>query len=307
MLYFFRGSEGYLKDQEIRKEREKLEDPEFCYQEYWEWTNDILEFVSTVSFLGDRKICVLHFFPDQDAFSKANFRDDVDVYIVTAEIPDTRKSSVKEILKKCITKDFDKISEKMMMKCIEKRLSSRFGFSKVEISAAKEELKRAFHPYLIELTYDLNAVILHVDMIGYAGNLESNTIQAFALESTSLKAYKLSNMMLDQDYSCLDFAKCLLVEQGESPILVISVMLFQIRVCYKASLYEKENYLSLIGIRNFQLYSEFRRYPVGVYAKLHHLLQDAVNRIKRGEKNTVAVVLETIMNCLLIERGERAC
>ena len=307
MLYFFRGAEGYLKEQEIKKAREKLEDPEFCYQEYWEWTNDILEFVSTVSFLGDRKICVLHFFPDQDAFSKANFRDDVDVYIVTAEIPDTRKSSVKEILKKCITKDFDKISEEMMMKCIEKRLSSRFGFSKVEISAAKEELKRAFHPYLIELTYDLNAVILHVDMIGYAGNLESNTIQAFALESTSLKAYKLSNMMLDQDYSCLDFAKCLLVEQGESPILVISVMLFQIRVCYKASLYEKENYLSLIGIRNFQLYSGFRRYPVGVYAKLHHLLQDAVNWIKRGEKNTVAVVLETIMSCLLIERGEEIC
>ena len=51
--------------------------------------------------------------------------------------------------------------------------------------------------------------------------------------------------MLDQDYSCLDFAKCLLVEQGESPILVISVMLFQIRVCYKASLYEKELFLNV--------------------------------------------------------------
>lgn len=307
MIYYLKGSEGYLKSQAIEKARGLLENPELCCKEYWEWSQDILEFISMPPFWGDRKLCILYFFPDSEAFNATSIWDGTDVYIVTAEIPDTRKKNAKALLKKCIVQNFEKVSEEVMMKSIKKRLSSRFGFTEEEILAVEEELKKAFLPYSLELAYDLKSVIIHVDMIGHSGKLDSETIQAFALESTSLKAFKLSVMILNQDNKCLDFARRLLTEQGESPIMLISVMLYQIRICYKAALYEGENFLTLVGVRSFQLYPEFKRYPVSVYAELHHKMQEAVNRIKSGEKNAEAVILEMITSCLLIEKGECPC
>ena len=107
---------------------------------------------------------------------------------------------------------------------------------------------------------------------------------------------------LDQKPECIDYAKKLL-DQGESPIGMLSLVLYQIRVCYKATLCREGNYLAKIGIRSYQLYGEFLKYGPDKYKALYTELQDAVNRIKNGEKSS-AVVLDTIMRCLQIEKGE---
>ena len=62
--------------------------------------------------------------------------------------------------------------------------------------------------------------------------------------------------------------------------------------------------MAKIGIRSYQLYGEFLKYGPDKYKALYKELQDAVNRIKNGEKSSSAVVLDTIMRCLQIEKGE---
>ena len=300
MIFMMEGNERYLKKQEIAQAVNLLEVSDLCYQEFWEWDDAILEFIGIPPFIGDKKICVLYFFPENESFLKASIWEGTDIYIVTESYPDRRKSVVNALLKKCTVKKYEKIHEDTLDKCIFSRLKGH-GFSAEEIQAAAEELMQAFYPYFADPVLTLDTVIMHVDMIGFSGSLESESIRAYALDGSSLKGYRLATMLLDQKEESINYASALL-DQGESPIGLMSLVLFQIRICYKASLCRKGNYLSQIGIRNYQLYENFLRYGIDVYVDLYSELQGAVNRLKSGEKNSKAVVLDTIIHCLQIEK-----
>lgn len=81
----------------------------------------------------------------------------------------------------------------------------------------------------------------------------------------------------------LNFGKRLL-EDGEQPINIISLVLYQLRICYKAKLFSDENYKALIGVQGFQLFKDFNRYTAATYKKLINLFVSGINRIKKGEK-----------------------
>ena len=300
MIYFMEGNERYLKKQEIVQAVGRLEVKDFCYQEFWQWNDDILEFIGIAPFIGDKKICVLYFFPENESLLHATIWEGTDIYIISETYPDRRKSVVNALLKKCTVKKYEKIHEDTLYKCIFSRLKGH-GFSAEEIQAAEKELMQAFYPYFADPAMTLETVITHVDMIGYSGSLESESIRTYALDSSSLKGYRLATMILDQKEESIDYASRLL-DQGESPIGLLSLVLFQIRICYKASLCRKGNYLSQIGIRSYQLYEKFLRYGIDVYVDLYGELQGAVNRLKSGEKNSKAVVSDTILYCLQIEK-----
>ena len=302
MILYMEGTERYLKLKEIKKAASLLADKDFCYQEFWTWDDSILEFISAPPFFGDKKICVLYFFPEDDRLLKASIWEGTDIYILTENMPDRRKNAVTQLLKAAEVKKYEKIHEDILYKCIFKRLQGH-GYKPEEINAVEDSLMQAFYPYLVDYSINLDAVITHVDMIGYSDSLSTESIMAFALESGSLKGYRLANMVLDQKPECIDYAKKLL-DQGESPIGMLSLVLYQIRVCYKATLCREGNYLAKIGIRSYQLYGEFLKYGPDKYKALYTELQDAVNRIKNGEKSSSAVVLDTIMRCLQIEKGE---
>lgn len=303
MLYYFDGPENYLKIQEIEKAKKKLEDPEMNFREFHEWDPEIRNFLTCSSFISEKKICVLHFFPEEESFLGVCGTDNADIYLVPEESPDSRKTIVRQILNESNVRKFEKIDDHTLLKCIYARLS-KHGFQKAQMDEVQEELKRAFQPYLMDYKVGLDTVIVHVDMIGYSGSLTPESIQTFSLESSSLKGYKLATMVLNREKGCIDFTDRLL-DQGESAISLLSLVLFQIRVCYKASLFSEKNYLKLIGIRNYQLYPNFERYSPETYGEMYGILQDAVNRIKRGEKAKPAVI-ESINRCLdLTEKIKR--
>lgn len=304
MLYYFAGKETYLKKQELKKIKQSMECPELTVGEYWELSPEAIDFMLSVPFAGDKKVCILNFFPEAEAFSQIanNMPDYLDVYIVSNSFPDMRKKVVKEILSVAQKREFEKISESLLFKCISSRLQ-RFGFSLAEIEAVKTDLTAAFHGYTMYADMDLDIVIKHVDMIGYTGSLTPENIRAFAPDSTDLRMFLLSSMLLSKDEGCLDFARRLM-EQGETGIGMLNLVAYQIRICYKAVLFtEDRNYLSLIGIRNFQLYKGFRQYNPATYKRVYGILITGINRIKKGEKQN-GVLSDCLLASLAVLKEE---
>ena len=66
-----------------------------------------------------------------------------------------------------------------------------------------------------------------------------------------------------------------------------------------ASLFSDENYLSLIGIRNYQLYKNFLDYPVDIYRRIYSVLMESIRRIKLGE-NSETVMAECLTQSLTV-------
>ena len=159
-----------------------------------------------------------------------------------------------------------------------------------------------FHGYILHADMDLEVVQKHVQMIAFSGALTPENIRTFAPDSSDYRAYKLSNMLLSKNASCVSFARQLL-EQGETAIGIFSLVAYQLRVCYKAVLFREENYLSLIGIRDYQLYKRFADYRAGTYKAIYSVFMDGIRRVKKGE-DVNAIMTDCLMNALAILKEE---
>ena len=201
-------------------------------------------------------------------------------------------------------REFEKINEHLLYKCISSRLQ-RLGYEQKEIEQVKDTLMECFHGYIMHHDIDLEIVQKHVQMIAFSGALTEDNIRAFALDSADFRAYRLSNMLLSLDADCLDFANKLLV-QGETAIGLLSLVAYQIRVCYKACLFSDDNYLSLIGIRNYQLFNDFKKYKADTYKRVFQVLITGIKRVKKGEKQ-VSIMADCLMESLEILKEESLC
>lgn len=298
-VYYFSGYENYLKKKELKKITDKIEYPELNVASFHEAGPELLDFLSSYPFIGDKKICVLRFFPEEKDVCNAlkELSSSTDVYIVPDGPPDRRKNTVKEILAFAEEKEFKKISDELLFKSISAMLK-RFGFSEEEISERKRMLLEAFSGYRMHAEMDLEEVQKHVKMIAYSGSLTEENIKTFAPDNSEHKAFKISSMLLGKDENCVGFAKSLL-EQGDSAIGLFSLIAYQIRVCYKATLFKDEKYLNLIGIRDYQLYAGFKNYGADKYLKIYELLMDGIRRVKKGGRGEV-VMADTLMAALAI-------
>ncbi len=285
-LYCFSGYETFLKKKALLKVIESIEFPEINIQKYTEYTDDILNFLDTSPFGDSKKVGIFYFFPDSEDFAsylkKNGLPDYTDIYILIHGFPDMRKKTVKAILNYAIERTFDKVSEEQLYASIEMRLSGKYHFSVDEIRKNKSLLMDSFHAYFMYADVDLEYVIKYVDQLGFSGILSPETIRTYSPDSSDLRAFRLATLLLSRDDSCISFGKKLL-EEGEAPIGIISLILYQLRICYKAKLFSSENYESLIGIRRFQLFKDFKIYSVISYKKLINLFIDGIHRIKKGE------------------------
>lgn len=289
-IYLFGGKEDFLKQKELRKILEEISFPEMNLWEAYEYSEEIISFLNTFPVMDKKKICVLHFFPASEdlVWEMEHLSDDIDVYILTKEMPDQRKSLTKRVLKISEIRTFEKVSEEILQKSIRLRLA-RAGYTQEQISSVDKILQEVFYVYIQDPDMDLYQVQMHVDMIALGGQLDYEHIHEFAPDSENLKAYKLSGMLLERNPACIGFAQQLLL-QGENPIMILSLILYQIRVCYKAKLFQKEKYLNLIGIRSHQIFNNFSSYSASLYMGVYEILLIGINRIKKGEKGNAVLI-----------------
>lgn len=110
MLYYYSGTESYLKKSALKKICDTISHPELNTAEFWEASPKLYSFIDTFPFVGGKKVCILHYFPDDKAFLEISRKmpDFTDVYIAVSSYPDKRKKIVKEILELAQEKEFKK-------------------------------------------------------------------------------------------------------------------------------------------------------------------------------------------------------
>lgn len=282
-VFYFSGKENYLKKQEIKKISKDVECPELNVVGFHELSPELYDFVYTSPFVGTKKLAILYFFPEQEEFLSVvnDIPESTDIYILTSVLPDQRKKVVKQLMQLVETREFNKIDEQILYKCISSRLQ-RLGYTEKDVEAVKDVIMECFHGYILYADMDLEVVQKHVQMIAFSGALTPDNIRAFSPDSSDYRAFLLSNMLLSGDNTCIEFAHKLL-KQGETAIGLFSLVAYQIRVCYKAVLFSGENFLSRIGIRNYQIYKNFADYDAKTYIKIYKLLMEGIRRIKKGE------------------------
>lgn len=302
-VYYFEGKESFTKKQELNKHLEGIGIPEMNVCKFYEYDPVIIEFMLSVPFFADKKIGILYFFPEEEAFNNAvkELPDSTDIYILTQEIPDQRKKLVKELISLVERKSFDKIDEQLLFKCISSRLQ-RLGYPAEEIKAVKDILMESYSGYFRHENIDLEVVQMHVHMLAFSGSLSPENIRTFSPDSLDYRAFRLTNMLLEKNEKCIEFARTLL-EQGEQAISLISLIAYQIRICYKASLFSKENYLNLIGIRRYQLFEDFALYDTQKYVNIYKILMESIRKVKKGE-NAGAVMTICLAESLAILKEE---
>ena len=80
----------------------------------------------------------------------------------------------------------------------------------------------------------------YTDMIGNAGQIDQETVEYFISETFTQKAYELSKLMLcGKKTEMMQLASRLIRENDENRIGLLSLVLSQIRICYKADLFLK--------------------------------------------------------------------
>ena len=302
-VHYFSGYENYLKKQELKKITGTIECPELNVGRFHEWSAELEDFLVSYPFIGDKKVCILNFFPEQETCLNAlsELPDYVDVYISTSQLPDRRKKTVKKILEIVKEKEFKKISDDVLFKCISSMLQ-RLGCKADAVLSMKNVLMDAFKGYRMHAEMDLEEVQKHVSLIAFSGELTPENIRAFAPDSSDYRAFKLSSMLLNGDGGCLSFARALM-ENGDTAIGLLSLIAYQIRVCYKAVLFQEKNYLNLIGIRDYQLFAGFKNYSAETYMKVYSLLMEGISRVKNGG-NSEAVMADTLMAALATLKEE---
>lgn len=162
----------------------------------------------------------------------------------------------------------------------------------------RDILTQRLQGYQYEEDYDLYRVMKYADMIGRAGQIDRKTIEYFIPETFTQKSYELSKLMLSgRKPEMIRLASRLVKENGENRIGLLSLVLSQIKTCYKASLFPempRNKIPGILGISPYQLNDAYSEYSAAQYAKAYASLQRGVNNLKSGSDADSAFMMSLI-------------
>lgn len=294
----------YLYDMHIRKEASKLETPEVNAVYAEEWSDSLHMQCISAPFLEEKKIVVVKM---QDVRAGTKNRSlmeyirrpsgHTDLYLCIRH-PDRRSEVFKALSKKGCVREFPKASAGDVYRSVKKRLVQKYAYLPEEVDRHRDILMQRLQGYQYEEDYDLYRVMKYADMIGSAGQIDRETIEYFIPETFTQKSYELSGMMLSgRKTEMVQLASRLIRENGENRIGLLSLVLSQVRICYKASLLPKmtrREILECLGISSCQLNESYAGYSPAQYAKAYACLQGGVNSLKSGNDADSAFMMSLI-------------
>lgn len=294
----------YLYDMHIKKEAAKLETPEVNAVYAEEWDDSLYMQCISAPFLEEKKIVVVQL-QNLGQDRKQKLLTDyiqspsahTDLYLCMRHLD--RRSEVYKILsKKGCVMEFPKASMNDVYRSVRKRLVRKYAFSPEEVDRHRDFLTQRLQGYQYEEDYDLYRVMKYVDMLGNAGQLDREAVEYFIPEIFTQKSYELSKLMLSgKKTEMIRLASRLVKENDENRIGILSLVLSQIRICYKAGLFPempRREILDTLGINSYQLNDSYSMYSPEQHAKAYACLQKGVNRLKSGSDADSAFMMALI-------------
>ena len=316
MITLVSGDE-YLCDKYIKKEKEKISDSiNVLFAE--EWGEDEELFCRSYPFMEDAKLCVL----DLKELRAGAGTNSLTAYVKNPS-PDTKLIiKLKSIdgrmeIIKCLKnmdaiKEYEKLGVDGAYAFMKYRLVMKYKIPEEQVDRYRKNLYSRLSGYEADESYDMYRVMKYTDMLGRNGELSAESINFFMPETILQKSYKLSDMLFKGEVKkMLELARGLM-EKGEQPINLLSLILSQVRICYKASLYPEMNrkeILEMLGIRSIQLNEAYSKFPQNTWAKVYAAIQGGVNELKNGKDtdSTVAMALIKAAECMGGIRRKAGC
>ncbi len=211
-----------------------------------------------------------------------------DLYLCNTRHPDKRSEVYKTPVPKRLRHGISSASEGDVYRSVKKRLVRKYAFSPEEVDRHRDILMQRLRDTSTRSDYDLYRVMKYTDMIGNAGQIDQETVEYFISETFTQKAYELSKLMLcGKKTEMMQLASRLIRENDENRIGLLSLVLSQIRICYKADLFPempRREILGTLGINSYQLNDSYSMYSSAQYAKAYACLQRGVNSLKKRER-----------------------
>ncbi len=294
----------YLYDMHIKKEASKLETPEVNAVYAEEWSDSLYMQCISAPFLEEKKIVVAEMQSLKPGTKNKSLMEYIhrpsghtDLYLCVRHL-DRRSEVYKTLSKKGCVREFPKASAGDVYRSVKKRLVQKYAYSPEEVDRHRDILTQRLQGYQYEEDYDLYRVMKYVDMIGSAGQIDRKTIEYFIPETFTQKSYELSKLMLSGKKSeMVQLASRLVKENNENRIGLLSLVLSQIRICYKASLFPqmpKNEILERLGISPYQLNGSYSVHSPVQYAEAYANLQKGVNNLKSGSDADSAFMMSLL-------------
>ena len=304
----------YLYDMHIKKEAARLETPEVNAVYAEEWSDELYMQCISAPFLEEKKIVVVQLQNPGAGTKQKSLTEYIhspsehtDLYLCMQHL-DKRSGVYKILSKKGCVMEFPKASMSDVYRSVKKRLVRKYSFSPEEVDRHRDVLTQRLQGYQYEEDYDLYRVMKYVDMLGNAGQLDREAVEYFIPETFTQKSYELSKLMLSgKKTEMIRLASRLVRENDENRIGLLSLVLSQIRICYKEGLFPempRRKILETLGLNSYQLNDSYSMYSSTQYAKAYACLQRGVNSLKSGSDADSAFMMALINAAAVLQPHE---
>ena len=282
MIKLFYGKEPYWLNFELNKIRGMVDDLSYC--EYDMWDDSVKAIANSVNMFADRNVIVIR-------LEKLGANDSLmdylqhecsmtDVYIFAESVDKNTK------VYKAIAKNPDNVKE--CQKLSDKGLKA-FVFRKLHAEGAvmtedAYELFKKRVAYLEDEECNLFTVANYAKQLAFLSDkIEVEDVKDVVPETLTEKSFALTELLLcKQGDKLFKVAKGLLNE-GENPISMLSLLLRSFRLAYKASLYPElsgKERKAKLGL-TYGRFPDIKGSPENI-AQAMDMLQGAVSKIKSG-------------------------
>lgn len=253
-----------------------------------ELTKEVFETASACPFFSDKRVVLVNIpmLTDCPEFLKyiENPVQQTDLYVFAGDI-DKRTKTYKTLVSKGLVEECGKFSYSQLVSWVTGFLEK--NGKKISAENVQYFIERT--QYLVEDDVEFCIVEGYVRQLSFVsrGEIIKKDIDELVMETTSLKIFCLSDFLLEGKEKELFRYADRLLEQGEEPIAMLSLLERTFRIAYKATLFSEKP--SVIGVPE-QQYRKALKYKPEVLNGALDILQDGVHMLKSDIDRRVSFI-----------------
>jgi len=305
LVYFIYGPDPYIRDVEMKK----IVKDSLLVNTAYSFTTECIDVLEDVSLFG-RRLLLLKFDTlgaEEVLFNYLSKRFPIDSDLIIMAVAYRNKTKLLKLLRKnakvipCPKLD----REKLVKYCIS---SFRTLHSEITEEALEALIDRS--GYLMDDDINLYKINIYLKQLSYRSkSIVLSDVELLVPRYPGDKAFELLSLILNRKQKeVFELTTRLLESDDSSPILIFGLMLRNIRIAYKVSLFRDENDKKLGQLLGLSYYmmrqiEEVRQVPEDKLLLLIGLLQKGTNDIKDGLIPASDSFIQTIGKmCVLTEK-----
>lgn len=288
MISIIYGDEPYIIEKWIQKQGSNSNEWNTSYFE--ELTDEVFELAKQYPFMSDKRVIVVKIktLGNNEALLSylENPLDSTDLILVPQTI-DKRSNVYKRCKKLNLLKECNKLNDASLRKFVGNLVQLQNGIISEEMYLYFIQRIGYFSDERVTLYDVVNAI---KQLLFSSKEVTEEIISTLVEESFHEKTYVLTKYLFQKDTKQLFYHLERFLQEGESPIGMLSLVLRNFRILYKKDLYADQKDISnQLGISPYQLNQ------IGFCNKVQaenaiQLLQNGVNMIKNGNDGRIVMI-----------------